>query len=75
MIQRTEVVVRVNTSTSDASSQTEIEEIDTLPSPTATKLQEEIECEKLAEAFVDQLPTASKLKELLGMSYVLIITL
>ncbi|XP_030765661.1 protein Shroom-like isoform X2 [Sitophilus oryzae] len=65
MIQRTEVVLRVNTSTSDASSQTEKEELPPTPLPTRKKLQEEIECEKLSEDFVNHLPTSDRLKDLL----------
>ncbi|KAG5884833.1 hypothetical protein JTB14_029430 [Gonioctena quinquepunctata] len=65
LIQRTEVVLRVNTSMADASSQTEKEELPPTPLPTRKKLQEEIECEKLAEDFVDHLPTSDRLKELL----------
>lgn len=66
LIQRTEVVLRVNTTTTDAASQTEKEELPPTPLPTRKKLQEEIECEKLAEDFVDHLPTSDRLKELLG---------
>ncbi|XP_018569832.1 protein Shroom [Anoplophora glabripennis] len=65
LIQRTEVVLRVNTTTTDAASQTEKEELPPTPLPTRKKLQEEIECEKLAEDFVDHLPTSDRLKELL----------
>ncbi|KAJ8969204.1 hypothetical protein NQ317_012667 [Molorchus minor] len=65
LIQRTEVVLRVNTTTTDASSQTEKEELPPTPLPTRKKLQEEIECEKLAEDFVDHLPTSDRLKEIL----------
>ncbi|KAJ8969672.1 hypothetical protein NQ314_001643 [Rhamnusium bicolor] len=64
-IQRTEVVLRVNTSTTDAASQTEKEELPPTPLPTRKKLQEEIECEKLAEDFIDHLPTSDRLKEIL----------
>ncbi|XP_049819854.1 protein Shroom isoform X2 [Aethina tumida] len=65
MIQRTEVVLRVNASTTDASSQTEKEELPPTPLPTRKKLQEEIECEKLSEDFVNHLPTSDRLKDLL----------
>ncbi|RZC33953.1 ASD2 domain containing protein [Asbolus verrucosus] len=65
LIQRTEVVLRVNTSTIDASSQTEKEELPPTPLPTRKKLQEEIECEKLSEDFANHLPTSDRLKELL----------
>lgn len=66
LIQRTEVVLRVNTSTTDASSQTEKDELPPTPLPTRKKLQEEIECEKLSEDFVNHLPTSDRLKDLLG---------
>lgn len=66
MIQRTEVVLRVNATTSDASSQTEKEELPPTPLPTRRKLQEEIECEKLSQDFVNQFPAADRLKGLLG---------
>jgi hypothetical protein len=59
------VVLRVNTSTTDAASQTEKEELLPTPLPTRRKLQEEIECEKLSEDFVNHLPTSDRLKELL----------
>ena len=66
LIQRTEVILRVNTTTSDASSQTEKEELPPTPLPTRRKLQEEIECEKLSQDFVNQLPVTDRLKGLLG---------
>lgn len=66
MIQRTEVILRVNTSTTDASSQTEKDELFSTPLPTRKKLQEEIECEKLSEDFVSQLHPSDRLKGLLG---------
>nr|XP_008199092.1 PREDICTED: protein Shroom isoform X1 [Tribolium castaneum] len=65
LIQRTEVVLRVNTSTTDAASQTEKDELPPTPLPTRKKLQEEIECEKLSEDFINHLPTSDRLKELL----------
>lgn len=64
------MVLRVNTSTTDAASQTEKEELLPTPLPTRRKLQEEIECEKLSEDFVNHLPTSDRLKELLGNSNV-----
>ncbi|CAH0547735.1 unnamed protein product [Brassicogethes aeneus] len=67
MIQRTEVTLRVNTSTTDASSQTEKEELPPTPLPTRKKLQEEIECEKLSEDFVNHLPTSDRLKDILAL--------
>lgn len=66
MIQRTEVILRVNATTSDASSQTDKEELPHTPLSTRTKLQEEIECEKLSEDFIRQLPAGYRLKGLLG---------
>lgn len=62
MIQRTEVTLRVNASTTDAASQTET----TTPLPTRRKLQEEIECEELSQDFVSQLHNSDRLKGLLG---------
>nr|CAH7741235.1 unnamed protein product [Callosobruchus chinensis] len=70
MIQRTEVVLRVNTTTTDAASQTEAEELsppEPMPLPIRKKFQEEIECEKLAEDFIDHLPHSDRLKEILGL--------
>ncbi|ERL89508.1 hypothetical protein D910_06874 [Dendroctonus ponderosae] len=65
LIQRTEVVLRVNTTTSDAASQTEKHELPPTPLPIRKKLQEEIECEKLSQDFVNHLPTSDRLKDLL----------
>lgn len=67
LIQRTEVVLRVNTTTTDAASQTEKEELPPTPLPVRKKLKEEIECEQLAEDLVDHLPSSDRLKGLLGM--------
>lgn len=69
MIQRTEVVLRVNPCTIDASSQTEKEELPPTPLPTRKKLQEEIECEKLSQDFINHLPTSDRLKDLLGILF------
>lgn len=66
MIQRTEVILRVNTLTTDAASQTEKDEMLLTPLPTRKKLQEEIECEKLSQDFVSQLNASDRLKGLLG---------
>lgn len=71
MIQRTEVILRVNATTIDAASQTDKEELPPTPLPTRRKLQEEIECEKLSEDFVKQLPATDRLKGLLGKNYLL----
>ncbi|KAK9882457.1 hypothetical protein WA026_021490 [Henosepilachna vigintioctopunctata] len=65
MIQRTEVVLRVNTTTSDASSQTEKDEFPVTPLPSRKKLQEEIECDLLSEELVNHLSTSDRLKDLL----------
>jgi len=73
LIQRSEITLRINTSTSDASSQTEEkseavevkEEEKFVPLPSRRKLIEEIECEKLSEDLVSQLPTTDRLKEIL----------
>ncbi|KAK5643016.1 hypothetical protein RI129_009183 [Pyrocoelia pectoralis] len=65
MIQRTEVILRVNVCTTDASSQTEKEELPPTPLPTRRKLQEEIECEKLSQDLIKQLPPSDRLKEIL----------
>lgn len=66
MIQRTEVVLRVNATTTDAASQTDKEELPPTPLPTRKKLKEEIDCEKLAEDLLGHLPTSDRLKDLLG---------
>lgn len=65
LIQRTEVVLRVNTTTTDAAIQTEKDELPLTPMETRKKLQEEIECDKLTEEFVNHLPTSDRLKEIL----------
>ena len=74
LVQRTEVVLRVNAATSDAASQTELlddqedrlgnkEEI--LPEP-RKKLPEEIECEELSRDLASQLSPNDKLVPILG---------
>ncbi|XP_031342249.1 protein Shroom isoform X1 [Photinus pyralis] len=65
MIQRTEVILRVNVCTTDAASQTEKDELPPTPLPTRRKLQEEIECEKLSQDLIKQLPPTDRLKEIL----------
>ncbi|XP_018335452.1 protein Shroom [Agrilus planipennis] len=65
MIQRTEVVLRVNVCTTDAASQTDKEELPPTPLPTRKKLKEEIECEKLSQDLIMQLPHTDRLKHLL----------
>ncbi|XP_072396619.1 uncharacterized protein Shrm isoform X2 [Diabrotica undecimpunctata] len=64
LIQRTEVVVRVN-ATIDAASQTEKEVWSSTPLSVRKKLKEEIEYEKLAEDLVDHLSSSDRLKGLL----------
>ncbi|CAH1159027.1 unnamed protein product [Phyllotreta striolata] len=54
-----------NSSTTDAASQTERDDLPPTPLPTRKKLKEEIECEKLAEDLVDHLPSSDRLKGLL----------
>lgn len=74
LVQRTEVVLRVNTATSDAASQTEILEPTECETPTKTqeiplcrkKLPEEIECEELGRDLASQLNPNDKLVPLLG---------
>ncbi|KAF5278961.1 hypothetical protein FQA39_LY05639 [Lamprigera yunnana] len=65
MIQRTEVILRVNVCTADATSQTEKEELPPTPLPTRRKLQEEIECEKLTQDLIKQLSPTDRLKDIL----------
>ncbi|KAK4877633.1 hypothetical protein RN001_010139, partial [Aquatica leii] len=65
MMQRTEVILRVNVCTTDAASQTEKEELPPTPLPTRRKLQEEIECEKLTQDLVKQLSPSDRLKDIL----------
>lgn len=77
MVQRTEIVLRVNAATSDASSQTEIfdeedagdcKEIvdeEVAPEP-RRKLPEEIECEELSRDLASQLGPNDKLVPILG---------
>uniref|UniRef100_A0A6P7GT44 Protein Shroom-like isoform X2 n=1 Tax=Diabrotica virgifera virgifera TaxID=50390 RepID=A0A6P7GT44_DIAVI len=64
LIQRTEVVLRVN-ATIDAASQTEKEEWSSTPLSVRKKLKEEDECEKLAEDLIDHLSRSDRLKGLL----------
>ncbi|KAJ9586539.1 hypothetical protein L9F63_019817, partial [Diploptera punctata] len=73
LVQRSEVVLRVNAATSDAASQTESER-DILDSKTDVvvslpfvrqKLQEEIECERLSLDLASHLPASDKLQGLL----------
>ena len=70
LVQRSEVILRVNAATSDAASQTESErEVLEVVSPLVRqKLQEEIECEKLSLDLASQLPPSDKLQGLLGMN-------
>jgi protein Shroom len=69
LVQRSEVVLRVNAATSDAASQTESERemMDVVVSPLIRqKLQEEIECEQLSLDLASHLPPSDKLQGLLG---------
>ncbi|XP_066250855.1 protein Shroom isoform X2 [Euwallacea similis] len=65
LVQKTEVVLRINSATNDASSQTEKDELPTAPSPPRKDVDEEVDYEKLSQDFVSQLPTTSILKTLL----------
>ncbi|XP_069684849.1 protein Shroom isoform X2 [Periplaneta americana] len=72
LVQRSEVVLRVNAATSDAASQTESERevVDKKPELVVQpfvrqKLQEEIECERLSLDLVSHLPPSDKLQGLL----------
>jgi hypothetical protein len=70
LVQRSEVILRVNAATSDAASQTESEKemSEVAASPlTRQKLQEEIECERLSLDLASHLPPSDKLQGLLGM--------
>ncbi|XP_012279440.1 protein Shroom [Orussus abietinus] len=73
LVQRTEVVLRVNATTSDAASQTELpadegaafrERVEDVPEP-RKKLPEEIECEELGRDLASQLNPNDKLVPLL----------
>ncbi|PNF15782.1 hypothetical protein B7P43_G10422 [Cryptotermes secundus] len=67
LVQRSEVILRVNAATSDAASQTESErETEVVISPSVRrKLQEEIECERLSLDLASHLPPSDKLQGLL----------
>jgi hypothetical protein len=71
LVQRSEVILRVNAATSDAASQTESErEVLEVVSPLVRqKLQEEIECERLSLDLASHLPPSDKLQGLLGMNF------
>lgn len=69
LVQRSEVILRVNAATSDAASQTESEKemLEVAVSPVIRqKLQEEIECERLSLDLASHLPPSDKLQGLLG---------
>lgn len=75
LLQRTEVVLRVNTATSDVASQTDIPETTEIESSSVKireillcrkKLPEEIECEELGRDLASQLNPNDKLVPLLG---------
>jgi len=61
LVQRTEVVLRVNATTSDAASQTDILDLNK-----RQKLPEEIECEEFVKDLVGQLSPNDKLVSILG---------
>nr|CAD7585695.1 unnamed protein product [Timema genevievae] len=68
LVQRSEVVLRVNAATSDASSQTELDkDIETVVPPKLVrqKLQEELECERLSLDLASHLPPSDKLQGIL----------
>lgn len=70
LVQRSEVILRVNAATSDAASQTESERemLEVVVSPLIRqKLQEEIECERLSLDLASHLPPSDKLQGLLGI--------
>jgi hypothetical protein len=70
LVQRSEVILRVNAATSDAASQTESERemLEVAVSPVIRqKLQEEIECERLSIDLASHLPPSDKLQGLLGI--------
>lgn len=71
LIQRTEVVLRINTCTTDAASQTDRDSesptsVVRTPLPTRRKLKEEIECDQLSRDLASQLSPSDKLKGILG---------
>lgn len=70
LVQRSEVILRVNAATSDAASQTESEkEVSEVVLPLVRqKLQEEIDCERLSLDLASHLPPSDKLQGLLGMN-------
>nr|CAD7194644.1 unnamed protein product [Timema douglasi] len=72
LVQRSEVVLRVNAATSDASSQTELDkDIETVVPPKLVrqKLQEELECERLSLDLASHLPPSDKLQGILAPEY------
>lgn len=71
-MQRTELVLRVNSYTSDAASQTEKEELLTIhmvktPLLPRQKSPEELDCEELSRAFVSHLSPNDRLQGILGI--------
>lgn len=67
LVQRSEVTLRVNTTTSDAASQTEATRTPS-PQPTVLRhpLQEEIECDQLSRDLASQLSPSHRLQGILG---------
>lgn len=66
LIQKSEIVLRVNAPTSEAGCQTEDDEIQIMPLTPRKKHQEEIDCERLAKDLVGQLSPSDKLTHVLA---------
>lgn len=66
LIQKSEIVLRVNAATSEAGCQTEDDEIQTMPLTPRKKHPEEIDCERLAKDLVSQLSPSDKLTHVLA---------
>lgn len=66
LIQKSEIVLRVNAPTSEAGCQTEDDEIQIMPLTPRKKHQEEIDCERLAKDLVSQLSPSDKLTQVLA---------
>lgn len=66
LMQKSEIVLRVNAPTSEAGCQTEVDEIQTMPLTPRKKHPEEIDCERLAKDLVSQLSPSDKLTHVLA---------
>lgn len=66
LMQKSEIVLRVNAPTSEAGCQTEDDEIQTMPLTPRKKHPEEIDCERLAKDLVSQLSPSDKLTHVLA---------